>query len=254
MKKETIKEYSILYQYLLLLKKPTYIYLVQIFQHLSPSLWWEKYIEPVLRYERKENFKYLDMSDMLNVFKMNWENIFRYLDEKYFKYKYDNEYKLVNKVHHIRTVVAHANDNDMSPFVLVDYLSCLLNYSRLINADDNIIQKLELDWMKYRRVLPENQEDTKINETLRFKILAAIEELLLKAINCETLPTDIKLSVDRTYLRFQSMRTVDEIVGFFNGAIYRSERGRIVQEALRNYGLLSFEDIKDEINEIFRKK
>ncbi len=72
MKKETIRQYTVLYQYLLLLKEPTYIFLIQIFQHLSPSSWWEDYIEPVLRYENKENFKYLDMSDLLNVFKMNW--------------------------------------------------------------------------------------------------------------------------------------------------------------------------------------
>jgi hypothetical protein len=36
MKKETIREYTILFQYLLLLKEPTYIFLIQIFQHLSP--------------------------------------------------------------------------------------------------------------------------------------------------------------------------------------------------------------------------
>ena len=253
MKKQTIKEYTILYQYLLCLKEPTYIFLTQIFQHLSPSKWWEEYIEPVLRFERKENFKYLDMSDMLNVFKMNWENIFRYLDNGYFKFKYNNEYKLVNKVHRIRTIVAHANDIDMSPFIFVDYLSCFLDYSRLLKNDKDLIQKLELEWMKYRRTLPEIPEKTHEEKALRAEILEIVEELLLKAINCETLPAEIKLSIDRTYLRFHSMRTVDEIIGFFNGAIYRSDRGRVVQEALHNNGLLSFEDIKDEINAIYNK-
>ena len=52
MKKETIKEYTILYQYLLQLKEPTYIFLIQILQHLSPSMWWENYIQPVLRDEK----------------------------------------------------------------------------------------------------------------------------------------------------------------------------------------------------------
>jgi predicted RNA-binding protein with PIN domain len=45
------------------------------------------------------------------------------------------------------------------------------------------------------------------------------------------------------------MRTI-EIMGFFNNAI-RSERGMVVQDALHNNGLLSFEDIKDEINLIY---
>ena len=253
MKKETIKEYTILYQYLLLLKEPTYIFLIQVFQHLSPTMWWETYIEPVLRYEKKENFRYLDISDMLNVFKMKWEDIFRYLDKDYYKFKYDNEYKLVSKVHRIRTVVAHANDNDMSPFILVDYLSCLLDYARLLRAKEELIQKLEVDWMKHQRALPEKQKDTYEEEKVQAEILSIIDsKVLLKAVNCETLPVDVKLSVDRTILRIHSMRTLDEIMGFFNGAI-QSNRGQIVQEALRSNGLLGFEDIKDEINAIYRK-
>ena len=254
MKKETIKEYAILYQYLLRLKEPTYIFLTQIFQHLSPSTWWEEFIEPVLRFERKENFKYLDMSDMLNVFKMNWENIFRYLDNKYFKFKYDNEYKLVNKVHRIRTIVAHANDIDMSPFIFVDCLACLLDYSKLLNTDKNLIHKLEFEWMKYRRILPEKQEKIYKEDMLRTEIMTVLEDkVLLKAVYCETLPIDVKLSNDRTILRFHSMRTLEEIMGFFNGALL-SERGRIVEEALHNNGLLGFGDIKDEINGLYNGK
>jgi hypothetical protein len=72
-KKETIREYTILFQYLLLLKEPTYVFLIQIFQHLSPTTWWEDFIEPVLHWETKDNFKYLDISDLLNILKMNWE-------------------------------------------------------------------------------------------------------------------------------------------------------------------------------------
>jgi hypothetical protein len=78
-KKETVREYSILYQYLLILKEPTYIFLIQVLQHLSPSKWWEDFIEPVLHREDKENFKYFDMPDLLNVLKMNWINIFKHL-------------------------------------------------------------------------------------------------------------------------------------------------------------------------------
>jgi hypothetical protein len=46
------------------------------------------------------------------------------------------------------------------------------------------------------------------------------------------------------------MRTIDEIMGFFNNAM-RSERGVVVQDALHNNGLLSFGDIKDEINLVY---
>jgi hypothetical protein len=253
-KKETIREYTVLYQYLLLLKEPTYIFLIQIFQHLSPTKWWENFIEPVLQHESKENFKYLDMADLLNVFKMNWESIFKYLDKKYRKFKYDNEYKMVNKVHRIRTMVAHANDIDMSTLIFVDCLSCLLDYSRLINTDEALTQKLELEWMKHRQSLPQKQGKPLREDTLRADILSIIEnKVLLKAISCDALPPDIKLSVDRTTLRLHSMRTVEEIIGFFNNAI-RGERGIAVHAALHKEGLPGFEDIKDEINNIFKER
>jgi hypothetical protein len=150
MKKETIREYTILFQYLLLLKEPTYIFLIQIFQHLSPVTWWEDFIEPIFQWENKENFKYLDFSDLLNVFKMNWEKIWSYLDKNYRKYKYNKEYKLVNKVHGIRTIVAHANEIDMSPFVFTGSLACLLEYARLIRAESTIAGNSNLTCIKLK--------------------------------------------------------------------------------------------------------
>ena len=254
MKKETIKEYTILYQYLLLLKKPTYVFLIQAFQHISPVTWWEDFIEPVLQRENKENFKYLDISDLLNVFKTNWESIFSYLDKNYRKYKYDAEYKLVNKVHQIRTTVAHANEIDMSPRIFVNCLSHLLDFAKLVKAEEQLAHKLEMDWMKYQKNLPMEQDRPSKEGQLKEAVLSVIEnKVLLKAISCEELPPDMKLSIDRTLLRLNSMRTLDEIIGFFNGAI-RSDRGMIVQETLRKNDLLGFEDIKDEINAIYDKK
>jgi hypothetical protein len=251
MNKETIRSYTILFQYLLLLKEPTYIFLIQIFQHISPITWWEDFIAPVLQREEKENFKYLDMADLLNVLKLNWNRIFKYRDKKYYHGKYDNEYKLVNKVHWIRTVVAHANEVDMSPFVLVSSLSALLDYSRLIKANESLVQKLELDWLKYQHALPEKSLKNQKEDELKTKILSVIEnKVLLKAMNSEMLSNEYKLSIDRTTLRFHSMRTIDEVIGFFNGAML-SERGREVQEELSKLGLLSFADIKDEVNELY---
>ena len=61
---------------------------------------------------------------------------------------------------------------------------------------------------------------------------------------------DIKLSLDRTILRFHSLRTLEEIMGFFNNAM-RSERGIVITNSLHEYGLPAFEDIKDEINTLY---
>lgn len=200
--------------------------------------------------ENKENFKYLDISDLLNVLKINWEKIFRFLDKRYHKYKYDKEYKLVNKVHYTRTIVAHANEIDMSPHIFVNCLSCLLDFAKLVKADEALIQKLEMDWLKYQKSLPVKSNRQDNENTLKEAIVTIIEnKVLLKAISCDTLPPDIKLSIDRTTLRLRSMRTLDEILGFFNGAL-KSDRGIVVQEALRKNRLLGFEDIKDEVNAI----
>jgi hypothetical protein len=251
MKKETIKQYTILYQYLLLLKEPLYIFLIQIFQHLSPITWWEDFIEPVLQREDKENFKCLDIADLLNVFKMNWERVFQYLDKNHQKFKYDGEYKMVNKVHHIRNIVSHANDTDMSSFIFTESIACLIDFAKLIHTKENLIHHLEQDWIKYTRQFPPEKLVQRKGDKLKEKILSVIEEkVLLKAINFDDLEPDIKLSVDRTTLRLRSMRTIEEIVGFFSNAM-RSERGLVVEKSLHEHGLYAFEDIKDEIAALY---
>ena len=254
MKKETITHYTILYQYLLLLKEPTYIFIIQALQHIQPITWWEDFIEPVIQRENKENFKYLDIADLLNVIKMNWNHIFAYYDKNYYRYKYDDEYKLVQKVHKVRTDVAHANEIDMSSFIFVDSLLSLLDYAKLIRAKKSLIIRLDADWMKYKKLLPEKMPKPNKEKPVIEAILSVIEnEVLLKAVNCDTLPPDIKKSVDRTTMRLRSMRTLDEIIGFFNAAA-GSERGRVVEETLRKNGLLGFADIQKEIKEIYENR
>ena len=251
MRSETVREYTILYQYLLHLKEPTYIFLLQIFQHLSPSSWWEDYIGRILEDEKKENFRYLDIADLLNVMKVNWDAIFRYLDKTYFRFKYDNEYKLVNRIHRLRNIVAHANENEMSAFAFADGLSDLLDYAKLLHAPLGLCRKLETDLIKHSAELRKKTRPVNNDEELRKRLVGTIENrVLLKAKSCDTLATDIRLSIDRTVMRINSMRTAEEIVGFFNGAI-QSERGRIVQTALRDNGLPGFQDIKEEINGIY---
>jgi hypothetical protein len=191
------------------------------------------------------------MSDLLNVFKMNLNRIVKYRNQKGYQLHYNAAYKTVNRAHWIRTIVAHANDIDMSPSVFIDSLACLLDFSRLIGADGNLIVKLENDWRKYLATLPQEKAQPSKETMIKEKILSKIEtRIILKAVNCDSLPADIKLSIDRTMLRLHSMRTLEEIVGFFNNAM-RSERGKVVQNVLYNNGLLSFEDIKDEINLIY---
>ncbi|MDR1458749.1 MAG: hypothetical protein LBI60_00820, partial [Bacteroidales bacterium] len=121
----------------------------------------------------------------------------------------------------------------------------------LIYAEDNLVQKLEQDWEKHTRRLPSENPIQLKEDKLKERIISVIEEkVLLKAVNFDGLEPNIKLSVDRTTLRLHSMRTVEEIVGFFNNAIH-SERGLIVEKTLQKHGLSSFEDIRDEVNELY---
>jgi hypothetical protein len=125
---------------------------------------------------------------------MNWEKIFRYLDKDYQRYKHDKEYRLVNKVHQIRTIVAHANETDMSPWIFAESLAALLDFTKLIQARDPLPQKLEQDWMKCSRKLPSEPPPQKKTETLKEKIVSVIEEkVLLRAVNFEGAGTGHKV-------------------------------------------------------------
>jgi hypothetical protein len=72
MDKTRIEQYTILYQYLLKLKEPLYILLIQILQRKSPTTWWDEYIQPYLKDDEKTNFKYLDSADLLYIYKINY--------------------------------------------------------------------------------------------------------------------------------------------------------------------------------------
>jgi hypothetical protein len=140
----------------------------------------------------------------------------------------------------------------MSPWIFADSLAALLDFAKLIQAREPLPQKLEQDRMKCSRKLPAEPPPQKTTEALKEKIVSVIEEkVLLRAVSFEGLEPDIKLSLDRTILRFHSLRTLEEILGFFNNAM-RSERGMIITETLHSRGLPAFEDIKDEVNALYK--
>ena len=248
-----IDQYLILYKYLLLLKEPLYVYLIQIFQHLSPKTWWNDFIYPVIyksEYE-KENFKYLDIADLLNIYKANWERIYQYLDKKYFKFKYNKEFLIVDKFHKIRNVIAHANENNMTSYYFVEYLSDILRFSEIINTEKIIKQNIRNDLNKYKNELSLEKPFNNIKLIME-KIISKIDdEVLIKAIHCNTLNPTTKIAINRTTMRFHSMRTIEEVMGFFNNAIEKSESGKRIKEELNKNGLKAFEDIKDEINTLY---
>ncbi|MCL1836663.1 MAG: Swt1 family HEPN domain-containing protein [Treponema sp.] len=253
MEKTIIDQYIVLYRYILMLKEPLYVYLIQIFQRLSPKTWWNDFIYPVIyksEYD-KENFKYLDMADLLNIYKANWERIFQYLDKKYYKFKYNKEFLIVDKFHQIRNIIAHANENNMTSILFVEYLSDILKFCEIIKVENKLVNEIKNELKNCKNILPLKISENK-SKILMDKIITKIEkEVLLEAIHCTALSPATRISINRTTMRFRSMRTIEEVMGFFNNAIDKSEYGKKIKEELVKNGLTPFEGIKDEINKMY---
>jgi len=253
MKKQTIKYYTILYQYLLMLKEHLYVFLVQAFQHIDPENWWNIFIVPVLQgayRETKENLNCLDIADLINSFQMNWTAVWRHYDTKFVPYKYDKEYKLAEKVHYIRTLVSHANESEMNGTVFLESLDALARFAKLIKAKDGLPEEIAAMYNKQVAVIPPERNRDSGEELIKKAIYKTLEEkVLLPAINSESLEAEYKLSVNRTSMRLKSMRTLTEVASFFRNA-QNSDKGKTVEAALRKNGLKAFSDINEEVGEI----
>ncbi|MDR1970851.1 MAG: hypothetical protein LBQ46_02915 [Treponema sp.] len=240
-----IKMFTILYQYLLLIKESLYVFLAQVLQHLSPDSWWEKYFDPVLTEENNKDFRYLDLTDLLNILRKNWADIYNYLEKDDASYIYNDAYKMTGAMLYIRNTVAHAREIQLSPQDFVNYLEYILDFANFVKAKKDLIGKLENDLRKYRKEIASKEEKPRVN-LHREELINLIEkEVLFEAMICEALRPDVKASVVRTIIRLKSMRTVEEIIGFFNGAL-DSPRGREVSDELHAHGLKAFVDIKDQ--------
>jgi hypothetical protein len=249
-KKPQIRMFTILYQYLLLIKEPFYVFLVQILQHLSPDSWWEKYILPSLKEPESKDFRYLDLIDLLNILRKNWGVINSYLMRDDFEYLYSDEYNITSAILYIRNIVAHAREIQLSSRDFINYLSYIREFAQFIQAEQEIIDRLERDVEKYGREIA-LRKDKPFSNVHKEEIINFIEkEVLFDAMICESLRPDVKASIIRTIIRLKSLRTIEDIIGFFNGSL-SSPRGREVSEELRAHHLKTFEDIKDQINESY---
>jgi hypothetical protein len=129
----------------------------------------------------------------------------------------------------------------------------MLDFAKLIhivNSDKKLLPVLEHDLKKYEEEYYIKGDDSDKN-IHREKLINFIQrEVLSKAIECDALIPEVKASVRRTLMRIKYMRTSDEILGFFKGAL-KSPRGLEVTNALHSNGLKAFVDLADEISEKF---
>jgi hypothetical protein len=77
--------------------------------------------------------------------------------QNYQKFKYDGEWKMVNKVHHIKNIVSRANDVDISSFIFTESIACLIDFAKLIHTKENLIHHLEQNWIKYTQQFSSEQ-------------------------------------------------------------------------------------------------
>jgi hypothetical protein len=252
MKKNQILMYKKLYEYLLVLKDPLFVFLSEIVQHLSPGEWWELYIVPILGDKDKQDFRYLDIVDLLKVLQTNWGPIYSRLNNDKSGYVYDSNFALTAQVLQIRHTVAYANEINMSWQIFLKNMAALTEFAKFINAGEEVVDRLESDWIKYKNIAPDYKElrtDTANDQKTRDSIVEDIEkDVLFNAMVSNSLPPDIKGSIVRTMIRLRSMRTSDEVLGFFKGSL-KSPRGKEVTEALHECSLIAFADILDKIKE-----
>jgi hypothetical protein len=178
--------------------------------------------------------------------------MYNYIERDDSAYIYNDDYKLTSAILYIRNTVAHAREIQLSPQDFVNYLAYILDFANFINAKSEVISRLENDLKKYRDEITLKEKEPHI-VIHREELIDYIEkETLFDAMICENLRPDVKASIVRTIIRLKSMRTTEEIIGFFNGAL-ESARGREVSDELHAHNLKAFIDIKDNVNTKYSK-
>ncbi|AEF82739.1 Swt1 family HEPN domain-containing protein [Leadbettera azotonutricia] len=254
MKKSEIVMYTKLYQYLLMLKDPLYVFISQILQHLSPDLWWEKYIVPYIEEKYNKDYKHLDFLDLINVLSHNWQPIKGFIKKNYSIPGCDRYVYVITDMHYIRNFVSHTRETNMSPYKYTKHLTTILDFAEFINAGEKIISALEKEVQKTNQDYTFTVFDTESNVNREELINFIEKKVLSKAIEQgEVLDPSIKESLIRTIIRIKNMKTTDEILSFFNGAL-KSARGQRVRDELHSHGLKSFEDIAEEITRKYSPK
>ena len=245
MDKKRIELYKILYEYLLVIRKPFVDFLYKHMKNVNEINWWTKFVSPYVKEPYKKNLDDLDMYDLLNILISNWGELYNSINKNNeYIYVYDQNFKLINDMLFLRNIVSHANENNIFYNDIYKQLAILLNFANFINAYEYIIISLRNDLDKYKKEKYNNDEIKKEN-----LLDVIIPEVLFKAMICTDLSTETKTSILRTTIIIKNMKTADEIYDFYTGAL-QSSKGHWVYKNLKEKNLTTFEDIRDKINNI----
>ena len=246
MDKKRIGLYTLLYEYLLLLRKPFADFLYKHMKAVYDDEWWKLCVLPNIKEPFKIKMDDLDFYDLLRILINRWKELLPGIYDSNAIDLCDDNYRLLFDVLHLRNIVSHANENKIFINDVYRQLSILLKFSIFINAYEFIIVDLKADLAKYTK-----EKDTN-DERKREKLLEIIvANVIFPSMTCAALSSDTKESILRTMVIIQNMKTSDEIYDFYSGAL-QSSKGHKVYKSCKEQNLTTFEDIRDKINVIMK--
>jgi len=241
MDKKRISLYTLLYEYLLVLRKPFADFMYKHMKAVYDDNWWNLGVLSNIKEPFKKKLDDLDIYDLVKILMNNWKELYTNIAGNN---EYDENYKLLQKVLHLRNIISHANEDNIFINDIHKQLSVLLVFSILINAYEYILVDLKNDLEKYTK-----EKDTN-DERKREKLLdIIIKDVLFPAMTCADLPIETKESMLKTMTIIQNTKTADEIYDFYTGAL-QSSKGQKSYKSLKEYNLTAFEDIRDKINAV----
>jgi len=244
MDKKRITLYTLLFEYLLLLRKPFADFMYKHMKTVYDNDWWNMCVLPNVKQQFKKKLDDLDLYDLLIILINKWKELYTSITGNNNDGANDDRYKLLFNILHLRNIVSHANENTIFINDVHKQLSYLLDFATFINAYENIIVDLKNDLSKYTK-----EKDTN-DERKKEKLLnTIITDVLYPAMTCSTLALDTKESILRSLIIIQNMKTADEVYDFYSGAL-QSTKGQNVYKHLKEQNLTTFEDIRDKINAI----
>lgn len=194
------------------------------------STWKRDCVERVLNEKVQKDFKELDIYYLIQILqdRQNQQVILEVFPED--KIIYEDNYKLFNTIKNLRCDVMHPSFED---YTYEDFCRWTINIESFIKVFEP-----EKSLNEYAMELHQNEKN---------KLLDIIKEkVLIPAMKCETLPQEIKKSVQNTLDRLEIQDSAEGIIAFFSDAL-NSIQGKEIGRTLEDYKLLSFEAIKNEI-------
>ena len=226
---EKVRLFQKMLEYLYALTPSTRKFVEEHFSKIDTD-WLEHYFRT---YDTNKVFKALklkniDLIKLLNVMKDNWNLLQRWFPGEE-KFTDENSYLIVEVIN-IRNYVAHLNEE---------------HYNSLTIFDKDIEKLKKFAEFLGTSLMPEKNKLYEIeNDAIRHIILSTTTEQALAIENKFTVET--MESIKRTKRRLESFKTAKETIDFIEDAL-ESPKGQKIAEEVHSLGLLSFEDVAEEI-------